>query len=119
MLCRLRRQTEWIVMPVTNAATDRRAGKHCTETRLRPSHVRLTKSKREAVLARENSISFRLATVFACRRECESSARERISFTAPSTIARFVIFEAHFKRNYIHIRDVVRPSCMAWRILRR
>jgi nucleoside-diphosphate-sugar epimerase len=60
------------------------------------------------ILDRGNSISFRLATVFGM------SPRMRIDllvndFTYRAVTDRFVIiFEGHFKRNYIHIRDVAR-----------
>ena len=55
-----------------------------------------------------NSISFRLATVFGM------SPRMRIDllvndFTYRAVYDRFVVlFESHFKRNYIHVRDVSR-----------
>jgi len=39
-------------------------------------------------------------------------------FTYRAVTDRFVIlFEAHFKRNYIHVRDIAGPSCMPWTIL--
>jgi len=62
----------------------------------------------KAVLAHGNSISFRLATVFGM------SPRMRLDllvndFTYRAVNDRFVVlFEAHFKRNYIHVRDVAR-----------
>jgi nucleoside-diphosphate-sugar epimerase len=62
----------------------------------------------EAVLARDNSISFRLATVFGC------APRMRMDLLVNDFVYRavhdraVVIFEGHFKRNYIHIRDVAR-----------
>jgi nucleoside-diphosphate-sugar epimerase len=86
-------------------------GKFCTEdTPLRPiSTYGVTKVKaEEAVLARENSISFRLATVFGM------SPRMRMDLLVNDFVYRAVhdravlIFEGHFKRNYIHIRDVAR-----------
>jgi nucleoside-diphosphate-sugar epimerase len=62
----------------------------------------------ELVLARGNSLSFRLATVFGV------SPRMRIDLLVNDFVHRavmdraVVIFEGHFKRNYIHIRDVAR-----------
>jgi len=83
----------------------------CTEeTPLRPISL-YGKAKVEAeklLLDRGNSISFRLATVFGM------SPRMRIdllvnNFTYRAVKDRFiVVFEGHFKRNYIHIRDVAR-----------
>src|SRR3974390_3453904 len=68
MLCRLAGKQQWIIMPVTNSGYGvGEKGKFCTEdSPLRPiSTYGVTKVKaEEAVCARENSISFRLATVF-------------------------------------------------------
>ena len=75
MLCRLAGKQQWIIMPVTNSGYGiGEKGKFCTEdTPLRPISIYgVTKVKaEEAVLSRENSISFRLATVFGLsRRAC-------------------------------------------------
>ena len=112
MLCRLAGKDQWMIMPVTNSGYGvGEKGKFCTEdTPLRPiSSYGITKVKaEEAVLRRENSISFRLATVFGV------SPRMRIDLLVNDFVHRavtdraVVIFEGHFKRNYIHIRDVVR-----------
>ena len=112
MLCRLASPQQWILMPVTNSGYGiGEKGKFCTEeTPLRPiSTYGVTKVKAEAaVLARDNSISFRLATVFG------ASPRMRLDLLVNDFVYRAVhdravlIFEGHFKRNYIHIRDVVR-----------
>lgn len=62
----------------------------------------------EALLALPNAVSFRLATVFGM------SPRMRLDllvndFVYRAVTDRFVVlFEAHFKRNYIHVRDVAR-----------
>jgi nucleoside-diphosphate-sugar epimerase len=59
-------------------------------------------------LAHSNAISFRLATVFGM------SPRMRLDllvndFVYRAATDRFVVlFESHFKRNYIHVRDVAR-----------
>ncbi len=112
LLCRLAGADQWVLMPVTNSGYGiGEKGKFCTEdTPLRPiSSYGITKVKaEEAVLARKNSISFRLATVFGL------SPRMRIDLLVNDFVHRavndraVVIFEGHFKRNYIHIRDVVR-----------
>lgn len=112
MLCRLAGKDQWIIMPVTNSGYGiGEKGQFCTEdSALRPiSSYGITKVKaEEAVLKRANSISFRLATVFGM------SPRMRIDLLVNDFVYRafndraVVIFEGHFKRNYIHIRDVVR-----------
>jgi nucleoside-diphosphate-sugar epimerase len=112
MICRLASKQQWVIMPVTNSGYGvGEKGKFCTEeTPLRPiSTYGVTKVKaEEAVLQRENSISFRLATVFGM------SPRMRLDLLVNDFVYRAIndravmIFEGHFKRNYIHIRDVVR-----------
>jgi nucleoside-diphosphate-sugar epimerase len=97
-------------VPTTNSGYGiGQKGVFCTEeTPINPITL-YGKTKMEAekiVLDRGNSISFRLATVFGM------SPRMRIDllvndFTYRAVKDRFiVIFEGHFKRNYIHIRDV-------------
>ncbi|MEH1841976.1 MAG: NAD-dependent epimerase/dehydratase [Nostoc sp.] len=112
MLCRLASKEQRILMPVTNSGYGiGESGMFCTEdTPLRPiSLYGVTKVEAEkAVLARENSITFRLATVFGM------SPRMRVDLLVNDFVYRavhdraVVIFEGHFKRNYIHIRDVAK-----------
>lgn len=112
MLCRLASKEQRILMPVTNSGYGiGEPGKFCTEeTPLRPiSLYGVTKVEAEkVVLERENSITFRLATVFGM------SPRMRIDLLVNDFVYRAVhdrsvlVFEGHFKRNYIHIRDVAR-----------
>jgi nucleoside-diphosphate-sugar epimerase len=101
-----------VLMPTTNSAYGSGdKDNFCDETSpLRPvSHYAREKVEIEqALLQRENAISFRLATVFGM------SPRMRIDllvndFTYRAVTDRFVVlFESHFKRNYIHVRDVAR-----------
>jgi len=110
MLCELVSNDQAILIPTTNSGYGiGEQGKFCTEdSPLRPiSLYGVTKVEAEAkVLERENSISFRLATVFGM------SPRMRIDLLVNDFVYRAVydravlIFEGHFKRNYIHIRDV-------------
>jgi nucleoside-diphosphate-sugar epimerase len=112
MLTEILSPDQKIIMPVTNSGYGiGQKDTFCTEeTPLRPIST-YGKTKVEAekyVLDRGNSISLRLATVFGM------SARMRIDllvndFTYRAVKDRFiVVFEGHFKRNYIHIRDVSR-----------
>src|SRR5258707_5495991 len=101
-----------IVMPITNSGYGvGEAGKFCTEdSPLRPvSLYGIDKVEAEKIImARDNSISLRLATVFGM------APRMRIDLLVNDFVYRavndrfVVLFEAHFKRNYIHIRDVAR-----------
>ncbi len=112
MLCDLASPQQRVLMPVTNSGYGiGEAGKFCTEeSPLRPiSLYGTTKVDAEkVVLARENSITFRLATVFGM------SPRMRVDLLVNDFVYRafydraVVIFEGHFKRNYIHIRDVAK-----------
>jgi nucleoside-diphosphate-sugar epimerase len=68
-----------------------------------------TKAEAEqAILKGGNSISFRLATVFG------ASPRMRLDLLVNDFVYRavrdqyLVVFQGHFKRNYIHIGDVAR-----------
>ena len=112
MLCRLAKKNQKIIYPTTNSGYGiGEVGKFCTEeTPLQPiSLYGVTKVEAEkAALERENSISFRLATVFG------ASPRMRMDLLVNDFVYRavmdraVVVFEGHFKRNYIHIRDVAR-----------
>lgn len=86
-------------------------GKFCTEeTPMRPITLYgVTKVEAEEIaLSHANSISFRLATVFgmAPRMRLDLLVND---FTWRAVSDKVVVLsEAHFKRNYIHVRDVTR-----------
>jgi nucleoside-diphosphate-sugar epimerase len=111
-LIRLASREQRILIPVTNSGYGiGEAGKLCTEeSPLRPITLygRTKVEAEQAVLERGNSISFRLATVFGM------SPRMRLDLLVNDFVYRavtdraLVLFEAHFKRNYIHVRDVAR-----------
>lgn len=101
-----------IIIPITNSGYGiGQKGIYCTEeTPMNPiSLYGSTKVEAESIaLEHGNSISLRLATVFGM------SPRMRLDllvndFTYRAVNDRFiVVFEGHFKRNYIHVRDVAR-----------
>ena len=101
-----------VIMPTTNSAYGTGdKNNFCDEnSELKPiSKYAVDKVHIEKILMeRENSISYRLATVFGM------SPRMRIDLLVNDFTYRafhdsaMVIFEGHFKRNYIHIKDVVR-----------
>jgi nucleoside-diphosphate-sugar epimerase len=111
-LIQLASREQRIIMPVTNSGYGvGEAGKFCTEeTPLRPiSLYGRTKVEAErAVLDRGNGMSLRLATVFGM------SPRMRLDLLVNDFVYRavndraVVLFEPHFKRNFIHVRDVAR-----------
>lgn len=112
MLCQILRPEQKIIYPTTNSGYGiGEKGKFCTEeTALNPiSLYGVTKVRaEEAVLKRANSLTFRLATVFGM------SPRMRLDLLVNDFVYRAVhdrailIFEGHFQRNYIHVRDVAR-----------
>jgi len=101
-----------LIMPTTNSAYGSGdENNFCTEdSPLRPiSQYAIEKVEVEkAIMEHPSAISFRLATVFGM------SPRMRIDllvndFTYRAVYDRFVVlFEPHFKRNYVHVRDVTR-----------
>lgn len=110
MLCHLSSDNQKILMPVSNSGYGiGEKGKFCTEdSPLNPiSLYGVTKVKAEqAVLARKNSITFRLATVFGMSSRMRTDLLVN-DFTYRALHDRaVVVFEGQFKRNYIHIKDV-------------
>ncbi|MBM4348287.1 MAG: NAD(P)-dependent oxidoreductase [Deltaproteobacteria bacterium] len=112
MLLDLRSKDQRIIFPTTNSGYGiGEKGVYCTEeTPLRPVSLygKLKVEIEKLILDSGNSITLRLATVFGI------SPRMRLDllvndFTYRAVTDRFlVLFEAHFKRNYLHVRDVAR-----------
>lgn len=110
MMFELSSKEQVILMPTTNSAYGTGdKDNFCTEeSELRPiSQYAIEKVEIEKkLLDMPNSISFRLATVFGM------SPRMRIDLLVNDFTHRafrdssVVLFESHFKRNYIHVRDV-------------
>ncbi len=101
-----------IIMPTTNSAygTGDKDNFCDEETPLKPiSTYAIDKVKIEKkLMERDNSISYRLATVFGF------SPRMRLDLLVNDFVYRaykdnyIVLFESKFKRNYIHIKDVAK-----------
>lgn len=112
MMLKLVSKEQKILMPTTNSAYGSGdENNFCTEeSPLNPiSKYAIDKVEIEkSLMEHPNAISFRLATVFGM------SPRMRIDllvndFTYRAVHDRFVVlFESSFKRNYIHVRDVMR-----------
>ena len=104
-------KSQRFISPTTNSGYGvGQAGVFCTEeTPMNPiSLYGVLKVELEQALLAAGAVSLRLATV------CGVSPRMRLDllvndFTFRAVNDRFVVlFEAHFKRNYIHVRDVAR-----------
>lgn len=106
-----------VIMPTTNSAYGTGNDEHfCNEeSPLRPisQYAREKVEIEQALMARENSVSLRLATVFGM------SPRMRLDLLVNDFVNRalrdrfIVLFESNFYRNYIHVRDVARVFTFA------
>ena len=112
LVMELRGKDQKVVFPTTNSGYGiGQKDKFCDEkSPLKPVSLygRLKTEAESCVLDGVNTITMRLATVFG------ASPRMRLDllvndFTYRAVYDRFIVlFEAHFKRNYIHIRDIAR-----------
>jgi len=112
MILKLRDPSQKIIFPNTNSGYGRMAEgvAYCDETSALDPMSLYGKLKVQAeleLLAAKNAITLRLATVFG------ASPRMRMDLLVNDFVYRAltdrtaVLFEPHFKRNYIHVRDVV------------
>jgi nucleoside-diphosphate-sugar epimerase len=116
-LAKVTRPEQKIIFPTTNSGYGiGQEGIYCTEeTPLTPiSLYGVTKVQAEkALLDNGNAVTFRLATVFGM------SPRMRLDllvndFTYKAYKDNYIVlFESHFKRNFIHIRDVAKTFVFA------
>src|SRR5262245_25148486 len=100
---------QMLIFPSTNSGYGvGESNNYCTEeTPLRPisTYGRLKVELEKYLLDRGNCVTFRFATLFGI------SPRMRLDllvndFTYRAVVDRFVVlFEPHFKRNYLHVRD--------------
>jgi nucleoside-diphosphate-sugar epimerase len=112
MMLKMTSKSQIVIFPTTNSGYGvGEKGKFCDEnTPLRPISLygKLKVQAEEAILNSGHGITLRLATAFGV------SPRMRLDllvndFTYRAVYDRFVVlFEAHFKRNYIHVRDITK-----------
>lgn len=118
MILRLRDKSQKIIFPNTNSGYGRmqEGVSYCDETSPLDPVSLYGKLKVQAeleILNSGNAITLRLATVFG------ASPRMRMDLLVNDFVYRaltdraVVLFEPHFKRNYIHVRDVVRAFMYA------
>lgn len=117
LVCELASRQQRILYPNTNSGYGiGESGKFCTEeTPLRPLSLygKTKVDAEQAILQRGTCVTFRLATVFGM------SSRMRLDLLVNDFVYRavndraVVLFEAHFKRNFIHVRDVARVFLFA------
>ncbi|MCX5681918.1 MAG: SDR family oxidoreductase, partial [Candidatus Omnitrophica bacterium] len=110
MILELKSKKQIIIYPTTNSGYGvGQKDKFCTEeTPLRPvsSYGKLKCEAETMILGSGNAITLRLATAFGV------SPRMRLDLLVNDFVYRavydryIILFEAHFKRNYIHVRDV-------------
>ena len=109
-LCEIVREDQYIIFPTTNSGYGISEGVCTEESPLNPiTYYGQLKSKAETiVLQRKNSTVFRLATVFGV------SYRHRLDLLVNHLTyescknLRLEIYEGHFRRNFIHVHDVIR-----------
>jgi nucleoside-diphosphate-sugar epimerase len=108
-MIKIKSKNQMVIFPTTNSGYGiGEKGKHCTEeTPLRPiSLYGRLKSDAEKAILDDGGITWRLATAFgvAPRMRLDLLVND---FTYRAVYDRFVVlFEAHFNRNYIHVRDI-------------
>ena len=112
MILELRSKDQLIIFPTTNSGYGiGEKGIYCTEkTPLNPISLygRLKVETEKMLLDAGNCITLRLATVFGI------SPRMRLDLLVNDFTYRavtdhcLVLFESHFKRNYLHVRDVAK-----------
>ncbi len=123
-LFKLLSKDQLVVMPTTESSYGSNAEVCTEETVLNPlsTYAKHKVEVENALLARGNSISLRLATVFGM------SPRMRLDLLVNDFTWRalkdraFVVFEGQYRRTCVHVRDVARafshvlPSELKWRI---
>ena len=112
LLLKIRSKNQPIIFPTTNSGYGiGQNGIYCTEeTPLNPISLygKLKVDAEKSILDSGNAITLRLATVFGI------SPRMRLDLLVNDFVYRavndrfIVLFQPHFKRNYIYIRDVAR-----------
>jgi nucleoside-diphosphate-sugar epimerase len=110
MMLKMISKDQYILMPTTNSAYGSGdENNFCDENSPLNPISRYAKDKvsvEKSLMEHANSVSFRLATVFGMSPRMRTDLLVN-DFTYRAVNDKFVVlFEGHFKRNYIHVRDV-------------
>src|SRR5262249_25164031 len=112
MILELRRPEQRLVFPNTDSGYGMaEAAAICTEeTPLRPISLygRLKKAAEGAVLKAPGTLALRRATAFGVRPRMRLDLLVNDFTYRAVTDGSVILYEAHFKRNYIHVRDTAR-----------
>jgi len=112
MMLELMSKNQSVLMPTTNSAYGTGDDNNfCTEESQLNPISQYAKEKVEIekhLMERENAISFRLATVFGMSPRMRTDLLVNDFTYRAVNDGSIVLFESHFKRNYIHIKDVAR-----------
>ena len=99
-----------VILPVSNSGYGiGKPGEFCTEeSPLNPISLygRTKVQSEKIIMERENSVSFRLATVFGMSPRMRTDLLVNYFVNKALTEKKIEIFEGNFKRNYVHIKDV-------------
>jgi nucleoside-diphosphate-sugar epimerase len=110
LINRLRSKSQPVVYPNTNSGYGATTGEmYCDEnTPLEPISLygRTKVEAEQELLGTPNTVAFRLATVFGMSPRMRLDLLVNHFVYAAVTDGYIVLFEQHFKRNYIHVRDV-------------
>ena len=120
IILKLIKKSQRIIYPTTNSGYGiGEKNKHCDENSpLKPvSLYGLTKSKAEALIMKnKNCVCFRLATVFGFSYRMRTDLLVNNFVEKSVKIKKLEIFEPHYRRNFVHIRDVVSAFIFAIKI---
>ncbi len=111
LLNKLRSRSQLVVFPMTNNGYGTPEGKNfCTEeTPLKPVTLygKTKTDAEEEILSSKNTITLRLASVFGMSPRLRLDLLVNHFVYTALTDGYIVLFEKNFKRNFVHIRDVV------------
>lgn len=110
-LCEASSKAQLIIIPTSNSGYGVGGEEMCTEeSPLRPVSLygRTKVEAEKAVMDRGNAVSLRLATVFGTAPRTRLDLMVNDFAYRAATDGVLTLFEPHFRRNFVHVRDVAR-----------